>query len=64
MARIIRRNKQTVVVERESSDGAAIGGIWTFFALMYMFSSDTVDPIGKLEFFWRILAGPFNFLGI
>ena len=46
-----------------SSKGGGLG-IWSFFALMYMFTSDTVEPIGKLEFFWRILAGPFNFLPI
>ena len=37
-------------------------GIWAFFALMYIFTSDTVEPFGKLEFFWRMLAGPLNFL--
>ena len=37
-------------------------GVWFFFSLMYLFTSDTVEPVGKLEFFWRMLAGPFNFL--
>ena len=39
-------------------------GFWSFFALMYLFTSDTVEPIGKLEFFWRMLAGPLNFLPV
>ncbi len=43
--------------------GTAPGsGIWLIFGLMYIFTSDTVEPFGKLEFFWRMLAGPFNFL--
>ena len=37
-------------------------GFWMFFGLMYVFTSDTVEPFGKLEFFWRMLAGPINFL--
>lgn len=37
-------------------------GFWMFFGLMYVLTSDTVEPFGKLEFFWRMLAGPFNFL--
>ena len=37
-------------------------GIWLIFGLMYIFTSDTVEPFGKLEFFWRMLAGPFYFL--
>lgn len=37
-------------------------GIWSIFGLMYIFTSDTVEPFGKLEFFWRMLAGPINFL--
>ena len=41
-----------------------LGGIWFFFGMMYMFTSHDVKPIDKLEFFWRVLAGPFNFLGI
>ena len=46
-----------------SSKGGGLG-LWSFFALMYLFTSETVEPIGKLEFFWRILAGPFNFLPV
>lgn len=42
--------------------GGACTGVWVFFSLMYLFTSDTVQPVDKLEFFWRILAGPFNFL--
>lgn len=42
--------------------GMGSTGIWAFFSLMYLFTSDTVEPVGKLEFFWRMLAGPFNFL--
>lgn len=37
-------------------------GLWTFFALMYMLASNSVQPISYLEFFWRMAAGPFNFL--
>jgi len=29
---------------------------------MYFFTEDDALPIGKLEFFWRFLAGPFNFV--
>ena len=36
--------------------------LWSIFSLMYIFTSDTVEPFGKLEFFWRMLAGPLNFL--
>lgn len=39
-----------------------IGFCWLVFGLMYIHTSDTVEPFGKLEFFWRMLAGPFNFL--
>lgn len=46
---------------KSSSSGL---GLWSFFSLMYMFTSDTVQPIDKLEFLWRMLAGPFNFLPI
>ena len=54
------RNDKTSI---NTSTGGGLG-IWSFFALMYMFTSDTVEPIGKLEFFWRTLAGPINFLPI
>ena len=36
--------------------------LWLVFGLMYIFTSDTVEPFGKLEFFWRMLAGSINFL--
>ncbi len=48
----------------EHSHGIETGGVWSFFGLMYLMTSDTVEPFGKLEFFWRILAGPLNFLPI
>ena len=44
---------------RNSGNG---GALWLMFALMYILTSDTVEPFGKLEFFWRTLAGPINFL--
>jgi len=47
-----------------SKGGSGGVGFWGFFTLMYLFTSDTVEPIDKLEFFWRMLAGPFNFLPI
>ena len=47
------------VASKGSSRGSAW---WPFFGLMYIFTSDTVEPFGKVEFFWRMLAGPFNFL--
>ncbi len=47
--------------KQQSSGGI---GIWSLLALMYMFTSDTVEPIGKIEFIWRMLAGPLNFLPI
>jgi len=37
---------------------------WDVWALMYMFTSDTVFPIDKWEFFWRMAIGPLNFLGV
>ena len=37
-------------------------GLWTFCTLMYLFTSDTVEPIGKLEFVGRFILGPLNFL--
>jgi len=37
-------------------------GLWSMFSLMYLLTSDTVEPFGKAEFFWRLLAGPLNFL--
>ena len=42
--------------------GIPLSGIWLFFTLMYFFTEEGAFPIGKLEFFWRFLAGPFNFL--
>ena len=42
--------------------GIPASGIWLFFTLMYFFTEEGVFPLGKLEFFWRFLAGPFNFL--
>ena len=36
--------------------------VWMWVSLMYIFTSDTVEPFGKVEFFWRTLAGPFNFI--
>ena len=51
--------KQKVSASNNSGSGF---GVWLFFGLMYVFTSDTVEPFGKLEFFWRMLAGPFNFL--
>ena len=43
--------------------GVGRGGLsWMWVALMYIFTSDTVEPFGKVEFFWRTLAGPFNFI--
>ena len=44
--------------------GRCIGGLWTLVAMMYILTSDTVEPYGKVEFLWRILAGPLNFLPI
>ncbi len=47
---------------RGSDSCSGISGIWMIFGLMYIFTSDTVEPFGKMEFFWRMIAGPFNFL--
>ena len=47
---------------RSVSNGGSGGVGWSFFGLMYILTSDTVEPYGKLEFFWRMVAGPFNFL--
>ncbi len=47
-------------VSKGSSGG--FGYCWLVFGLMYIHTSDTVEPFGKLEFFWRMLAGPLNFL--
>ena len=38
----------------KSSSSSGGLGLWSFFGLMYIFTSDTVEPFGKLEFFWRI----------
>ena len=51
-------NKRATV-SKSSSSGLCF---WNFLGLMYILTSDTVEPFGKLEFFWRMLAGPFNFL--
>ena len=45
-----------------SNHSGGASGIWLIFGLMYIFTSDTVEPFGKMEFFWRMIAGPFNFL--
>ena len=46
-----------------ASHESSVGfGFWGVFGLMYLLTSDTVEPFGKLEFFWRMLAGPINFL--
>ena len=47
---------------RSSNNSSGASGIWLIFGLMYIFTSDTVEPFGKMEFFWRMIAGPFNFL--
>ena len=36
--------------------------IWLLFTLMYFFTEPDAQPLGKWEFLWRFLAGPFNFL--
>ena len=46
-------------VSKSSSNGFSF---WLIFGLMYILTSDTVEPFGKPEFFWRMLAGPLNFL--
>lgn len=47
-----------------ASKGCGVFGFgwWNMFGLMYILTSDTVEPFGKMEFLWRILAGPLNFL--
>ena len=50
---------KNVAVSKGSSSGFCF---WVIFGLMYIHTSDTVEPFGKLEFFWRMLAGPLNFL--
>lgn len=52
---------QDKVTKQNSGSGM---GLWAFFFLMYMFTSDTVQPVDKLEFLWRFFAGPINFLPI
>ena len=42
--------------------GARAPVVWMWVSLMYLFTSDTVEPFGKVEFFWRTVAGPFNFI--
>jgi len=48
------------------NDNSLTGGLtlWEFFAFMYFLTSHDVYPLGKVEFVWRMLAGPFNFLPI
>ena len=50
-----------VTVSKGGSHGFSV---WLIFSLMYIHTSDTVEPFDKLEFFWRMLmmAGPLNFL--
>ncbi len=48
--------------ETVSKGGSSGFSFWLIFGLMYIHTSDTVEPFGKLEFFWRMLAGPLNFL--
>ena len=50
---------QKVTVSNGGNSGFMV---WVIFGLMYIHTSDTVEPFGKLEFFWRMLAGPLNFL--
>ena len=45
-----------------TKEGGGVGLVWMWAFLMYLFTSDTVAPFGKVEFLWRTLAGPFNFL--
>ena len=54
-------NRRRTTVSKGGSGGL---GIWSFFGLMYLLTSDTVEPFGKWEFFWRMMIGPFNFLPI
>ena len=57
------RTKEAGALEKsKGKGGGACTGVWVFISLMYLFTSDTVEPVGKIEFFWRMLAGPFNFL--
>ena len=51
-------NKKVTV----SKGGGHGFSVWLIFSLMYIHTSDTVEPFDKLEFFWRMLAGPLNFL--
>ena len=46
--------------KQDTGGGAALTWLWV--TLMYIFTRDTVAPMGKVEFLWRSLAGPFNFL--
>ncbi len=50
------------VRRRSGCFGIPVSGIWLFFTLMYFFTEEAALPTGKLEFFWRFLAGPFNLL--
>lgn len=57
------RGEYTVWVRRRSGCfGIPVSGIWLFFTLMYFFTESDALPVGKWEFVWRFLAGPFNFL--
>ena len=42
--------------------GIPTSAIWLLFTLMYFFTEADALPVGKWEFVWRFLAGPFNFL--
>lgn len=37
-------------------------GIWTFFSLMFFFTTPGQIPMSLWEFIWRFIAGPINFL--
>ena len=49
-------------MRNQKRTGSSGGLVWMWVSLMYIFTSDTVAPFGKVEFFWQTLAGPFNFL--
>ena len=58
----IQTDLDTLGVNLEKNINVETALIWTMLSLMYLLTFDTVEPLGKLEFLWRFLAGQLNFV--
>ncbi len=57
-----RHDRRSRARRSSSCLGIPTSAIWLFFTLMYFFTEADALPVGRWEFVWRFLAGPFNFL--